>query len=148
MRRKNNEGQWGNATDLDLDEALRERLRRRRAGGQSRFITDGEYATPLAQWLETNPSDALLVINNAHLTSLTTWIRIFRHLGLRVPSDDHIREMIRNASTRYMDLQEEKYSETQTAYYSASSSLLESLTEHYEPYNQNLWKLLGTPAWW
>mmetsp|Transcript_17172 Transcript_17172/g.37625 ORF Transcript_17172/g.37625 Transcript_17172/m.37625 type:complete len:323 (+) Transcript_17172:66-1034(+) len=149
MRRKNNEGEWGNATDFDLDVALWDRLQERREDGNgSRFITDGEYVTPLARWLETNPRDSLLVLNRNHLSTIPTWIRIFRHLGLRVPSDKSIRKMIRAANLHYTEMQMEKYSETQTAQYSANSLLMHSLHAHYEPYNQKLWELLGTPAWW
>mmetsp|Transcript_38204 Transcript_38204/g.83884 ORF Transcript_38204/g.83884 Transcript_38204/m.83884 type:complete len:326 (-) Transcript_38204:408-1385(-) len=151
MKRKNNEGDYGNKTDAELDEVLFTKLRIREnhdVGSGSRFITDGEYAIPLQMWLESHPRDSMLVLNNEKLSMLQTWKRIFRHLGLPVPSNGRIREMIEGVNEAYRLKQIEKYEQSQTQPYKASDWLMEMLRRHYEPYNQQLWKLLGSPQWW
>mmetsp|Transcript_30519 Transcript_30519/g.66847 ORF Transcript_30519/g.66847 Transcript_30519/m.66847 type:complete len:330 (-) Transcript_30519:222-1211(-) len=149
MRRKNNEGDYGNLTDSELDERLSTKLRLRQERGAShRFITDGEYATALKDWLKTFSRDSLLVVNNAHLSKVRTWTRIYRHLGLEVPEFSTIRELIANTTAAYKLHQQEKYAKSGTQPYQASPLLIENLRDYYEPYNKQLWKLLGSPAWW
>eukprot|EP00448_Togula_jolla_P023881 CAMPEP_0170593296 /NCGR_PEP_ID=MMETSP0224-20130122/13372_1 /TAXON_ID=285029 /ORGANISM="Togula jolla, Strain CCCM 725" /LENGTH=303 /DNA_ID=CAMNT_0010917239 /DNA_START=119 /DNA_END=1027 /DNA_ORIENTATION=- len=150
MKRKNNEGDYGNKTDAELDDVLFTKLRLREAhddGSGSRFITDGEYSTPLAMWLESHPRDSMLVLNNEKLSMVQTWKRIFQHLGLSVPSNSRIREMIEATKEAYQSKQSEKYKQSQTQPYKASAWLMELLRKHYEPHNQQLWKLLGTGNW-
>jgi len=149
MKRKNNEGNYGNMTNEELDMELWRKLDNHELGnGVSRFLTDGEYVNSLEGWLEKFEKHDLLVINNAALNDVVTWQRIYKHLGLAVPSDKDIEEMLTKTNANYQALQALKYKEANTEPYEAAGWLMKKLREHYAPYDKRLWKLLDVSPWW
>jgi len=148
MKRKNNEGNYGNMTNEQLDNQLYHRLTLRQGGGASRFITDGEYADSLEAWFKTYEKESLLILNNPALNDVVTWHRVYQHLGLATPTDDEILRMLTDTNDVYNAAQSLKYEMANTEVYEAAPWLMKKLKEHYKPYNDRLWKLLGTDPWW
>mmetsp|Transcript_17254 Transcript_17254/g.37790 ORF Transcript_17254/g.37790 Transcript_17254/m.37790 type:complete len:335 (-) Transcript_17254:133-1137(-) len=149
MKRKNNEGNYGNMSNEELDSELFRKLSNHElGGGASRFITDGHYVDSLEGWLQSFSKDSLLVVNNAALNDAITWRRIYKHLGLALPSDGEIEEMMTTSNSNYQALQASKYEAANTEPYKASEELMKRLRKHYVPYNKRLWKLLKVSPWW
>jgi len=149
MKRKNNEGNYGNMTNEELDSELFRKLSNHElGGGASRFITDGHYVDSLEGWLQSFSKDSLLVVNNAALNDAITWRRIYKHLGLALPSDVAIDEMLTQTNAHYQALQASKYKAANTEPYEAAEWLMKELRKHYAPSNERLWKLLQVSPWW
>jgi len=151
MNRKINLGKYAGASDEDLDRMLLDQVVVRETQDEDaerpRAVSDGEYEEVLSLWLESFPKESLLVVNNAQLNNITTWRRIYKHIGLTIPSTSQITEWIDQTNEVYLSIQEEKYASSQTVPYVAKSDVQQRLAEHYQPLDAKLWQLLGV-RWW
>eukprot|EP00448_Togula_jolla_P033878 CAMPEP_0170620828 /NCGR_PEP_ID=MMETSP0224-20130122/28271_1 /TAXON_ID=285029 /ORGANISM="Togula jolla, Strain CCCM 725" /LENGTH=469 /DNA_ID=CAMNT_0010947037 /DNA_START=161 /DNA_END=1567 /DNA_ORIENTATION=+ len=149
MQRKIGKGKFANMSDEALDHTLLHEVetREKEVTIPPRAITDGEYEEALSRFLESYPKESVLVVNNEQLNNVTTWKRIYQHIGLTVPSEAQIMEWNRMSNDIYLKTQTEKYAASQTEHYQASDDVVTRLKGHYAPRDEALWTLLGTPRW-
>mmetsp|Transcript_47070 Transcript_47070/g.102423 ORF Transcript_47070/g.102423 Transcript_47070/m.102423 type:complete len:334 (+) Transcript_47070:98-1099(+) len=148
MQRKNMVAGYENATDADLDGVMTSKLLARQTGKLDRAICDGEYVDSIETFLAEIPKEALLVVNQAKLNEITLWKRIYQHLGLSVPEDEEITKTLDKVNEDYQLIQALKYNESDSVPYVAATDVAEKLSQHYQPFNKDLWKILGSPNWW
>lgn len=139
MRRKNG------VTRVDDDELLRIIGKDIDEIGAS--TVKGEYHEAVERWLFHFGKESLLVINMAELDNLETWRRILRHTGLQRLPDATIQEMIDVAQSEYRTKQRRKKVDNSFKPLEVPVWMRDKLVNHYAPFNEKLWQLLGT-RWW
>ncbi|TMK61142.1 MAG: sulfotransferase domain-containing protein [Actinobacteria bacterium] len=95
------------------------------------YLARGRYAEQLPRWWRVFPREQLLVLETAELRTEAAMPRVFEFLGL--PGG--------MAAAAVPDRNVHAYPE-------ASESVIERLARYYEPYNAQLWDMLGCQWEW
>lgn len=127
-----------NGSDEDLSRELHKQMTEFSPVGY--HIGAGEYADRLKVWMQNFPKEQLLVVNTAQLGDLTTWKRIFQHVGLGLPSDAWLEEVLYNVH--------DNGRKKESTYMKLSEDVKQELDGYYAERNEHLWELLGVNPWW
>lgn len=129
-----------NGTDGELSMAVQKELSNDEHYKESYHVASSEYARHLDFWLKRFPPENLLVVNYVALNDVATWHRILKHCGLEIPSDNRLQNILSRVSKNGR--------QNRPDYLKISPQAQAELTAHYTGHNEQLWKMLGTAAWW